>query len=791
MPSVKIAHLSDLYCQKNKKAQMGKGAVSVRNNTPGVARGNPWTEWDVRFDSLQRCLVKMQPQAIVITGNLCEYWDDKHFEHLIARIEQLATAIRENSDPADKGVHRHIFAVPGIREFMGGALERDSPFSRFRRKLLAPDCENLQEQLTAFFVAHGVALYPFDPDTIVGGGDDRDAGASRIEDPTGTFESLTSAYQKAAKAGNISWHRATRIALLHHYPLPISSAVLPPGAVPVGNIENAQEFLRSAVAQDIQLILHGHVRTSGSCRIALPERWRRPIAISSCAPTAGLSEDRWELCKILISEGGSITRERYTASRSSPEFTAANPECVIDYAQRRRHHASNLNLFRPKFVRHISGIRSKTKIVRILEHGAALVSVRYQGIQWNKGTRHADNVAMHEFLRSGIGQMTKIFVGWLTRTGESLSHDRRLPPSTDASCEIEIKGDSRKRPELPGGCEIIYGLVNGYSVTLGEHEETYGTRKFADARDWSTVESEYPVEYLELIVRFPGGEYLPDPRSIALESWKFDERPDESEAIRTGAYPVDTEETDFLQEKGAVRLRREILELSALIRHPQPGRAYTLRWPLQHTSRPPQATIDDWDRWRARFLEMSKPADTAWFARLEQGLRTALEIKAVQMFVYGYDSEAFRMKIVYPPAAASLSEPIPVGRGIVGWAFRTRRPFHHPKDQKKGFDPVDPAECLPAYSEILALPIVHPIGPIDAETAPMDEDADPIDLPANSKIRDQKVSAVFILVLPEPRDGVTDPGEPRRLKKERAAVNELYGRIVASFPGSTSPRTAH
>jgi hypothetical protein len=264
---------------------------------------------------------------------------------------------------------------------------------------------------------------------------------------------------------------------------------------------------------------------------------------------------------------------------------------------------------------------------------------------------------------------------------------------------------------------------------------------------------------------------LPDINAVALDCWHSGSEPVESEQIRTRDYPHDAEEERFLVEKDAVRFRPEVLQLTALVRHPQPARGYTLRWPLTVVACAEPSTLREWNLWRGLLLQRKWPANEEGLQELEQELRSILKADDTKMAVYAYDSApqqtggAPRMKLVYPAALLSARISVPVGRGVFGRALRSRAPFHFFNREGK-MNPAEPIDGFPDdVGEILALPLVHPLVP----------SGDPQD--SMEQLQHSKVSCVIVLYRTEVRDD-EQKLDPARWPDENGLVQLLYQRII-------------
>jgi predicted MPP superfamily phosphohydrolase len=646
----KIAQLSDLHC-------------------------NASQSWSDCFDVVHDLLLKERPDAVLITGDCVDHPRRGYFKALNNRLTSL-----QNDLTQARGEPALVVAIPGNHDynFFGNHLWSWQSRRPMRDELGAFLAEDFKTDLADFARTHGVMLFPFDSNSTSLGMFAR----GRVHDPHRRFRELDKEY-RSRLACQQRWGNCVRVALLHHHPLPLPDTRAGQKLEAFHILDNANEFLRAACDFGVDLILHGHKHVSGIAEYRYGAGASRPhgVYVSACGTSAKVSAPVREVCLFDIFRSGSVFLKRARCRDGEAVFRIEDhsdaSQRVVAYSERRKlrvrqEHPWSLGPSRIKWV------GSKTKVVRIIENGRGYVKVTLDGLRWSSEVPKPSQV-YKEYIHGGIGRVAGGWYRYLDGQGhgqsdltkiETSSAQIRSTVTTFDQLPVELPEPGAHDLE-PRRFELRYLLHNGYFTSARDFFESYYDQRDTFCEEASTIEVLGPTEMAELIVTFPP-RYLPPEENIRLEAWilpsgqpLFDER------VIRGNYDLDKEETDFINRKGAIRYRRELNQVSVMIRHPQPGRAYTLRWSLARKNKASRPQIPALHLEYARLL--SELTD-ARHAQLEALIRQALERLDLRVSVAVYEPPSpsrgiGQMTIVQPhPRLSTL-----VGRGVLGQAFRTRQ----------------------------------------------------------------------------------------------------------------------
>jgi hypothetical protein len=225
-----------------------------------------------------------------------------------------------------------------------------------------------------------------------------------------------------------------------------------------------------------------------------------------------------------------------------------------------------------------------------------------------------------------------------------------------------------------------------YALTATQCEECYPTGGIEEA---SSMSVEYPTDEIEVILKFPGPEFFPDPRSFYVEAYHWQmSKTDGSDHWNTlgRRYEsrIDEEETKFIRELGVLRVRAELNEVVLGIPYPQPGLTYTLRWKVVD-DRP---TAEE-DRYRYG-NEAKQLADELLIDRHGRLEKFYDNLKATI-------KENQRLRVAAGPFNY-VSKTMQIGRGVAGTAFKLRKVEAYIAGQtpymEPFFDPIEPEAIL-------------------------------------------------------------------------------------------------
>jgi len=684
---IKIAHISDLHCSGRQK-------------------------WRDRFDNLIDCLCDEKPDALFVTGDLVDHPSRRLFRQVEAAFDALyKKALTRNADWSQR-LQRNTFVICGNHDvaitgihFLLPTLR--GPFREFHsRQLKNAGFASIEEQAEAFYKETGIAVFPYDSNTFEGSRRGW-AANGHIADLEEITDNMRDRFRSTVTASGVSYDDATKIALLHHHPLPLPADKSDIGAEPFMLLDNANHFLRTIAEHGIHLVLHGHRHVSGYCWFSAAQHPKHTVVVSSCGSSCKPSESTREIAFYKARHCGSITRHSFTASQEMESFLHDPPSSdAVTYGYRRK---IRLNTATSDESGVIRLVRSKSKVVRLIADGSALVTIRHQGIEWKKDT-YVSDIRLEEFIHGGIGRVVGGWMSWLDKSGARIAGEAPIlrqftaPANEYEGFKLPINHGNLPAPTLPDGCEICYVLFNGYCLTRRDYKETFGGGRFFD--EVSSIEALYPTKHLELILAFPDRDLMPKANQVFLDAWHWPaDEPNESQAITRKEYDVDRDETEYLNGRDAARHRSELCQVSVLIRHPQPRHTYTLRWLLPEEKSSPVSNSNDYERVTAALLG-SAGLSTKW-ATIELQLQDILRSTGISVRVYAFDPGKLRMCLLNPTPDYQESEMV-VGRGVIGHAFRTRSPVYY-RHSDGNLSPLELMGSTQNLEEILAIPILHPI----------------------------------------------------------------------------------
>lgn len=667
----RIAHLSDLHCNGSR-------------------------DWSDSFDVAHELLLVELPDAVVITGDCADHPIRAYFKILNERLSRLKRELTE----ARKGAPVLVVAIPGNHDFnfFGNHLfswQRRRPMRDELAEFLADGI--FKSDLAEFARTHGVMLFPFDSNRTSFGM----LARGRVYDPQKRFKEMDKEYRTRLACEHL-WGNCVRLALLHHHPLPLPDTRSGQKLEAFHILDNANEFLRAACDYKIDLILHGHKHVSGIAEYRYGAgASARPhgVYVSACGTSAKVGALEKEVCLFDIFRSGSVLLKRARCRDGEAVFRIEEqPESskhVVAYSHRRKLRTQQKHPWPMGSVR-INSVGTKTKVVRIIENGRGYVKVTLDGLRWSKEIPQPPRI-YSEYVHGGIGRVAGGWYRYLDGQGHGQSELKKIEISAARvrssltsfdEVSVELPEPSGYDPE-PKRFELRYLLHNGYFTSARDFFESFYVSDDTFCEEASTIEVLGPTEMAELIVTFPR-QCLPPEGSMRLEAWVLPNgRPLFDEQVMRGNYDIDFEETTFINRKGAIRYRRELNQVSVIVRHPQPGRAYTLRWSLAGRSKASRPHSPALHRDYARCLSELTDARHAEMETLIRQTLLRLDLR-VSIAVYEPPSmsrQVGQMTIVQPqPRLSTL-----VGRGVLGQALRTRQLQYR---NKRGGDEAADAETF-------------------------------------------------------------------------------------------------
>ena len=655
---VRIAQLSDLHC----------------DGTPA---------WAKNFQSVRDLLKRARPDLVLITGDCADHPLRKYYRQLHRELQDLQA---ELTAQAKRRIA--ICVIPGNHDFsfFGNqfpGLTRTKPFTEELERFIAGSGA-VSNDLGQFAREHRIVVYPFDSNRSKIG---RVAFArGRVDDPRQKFQQLAGEYMQLFGPGAEGWDECIHIALLHHHPLPLFDTISGQQLEQFHILDNAAEFLSAACEAGVHLILHGHKHVSGMAEYRYTGKSdnTHSVCVSACGTSAKVDVREREVCIFDVLRSGSVAVRRVRANNADPIFNFSEDDEsreVIPYAFRRKRRARARENW-PMPDARIKAMRTKTKVVRILENGRGYVKLTLDGLEWAGGNHH-DGLILREFLHGGIGRVAGGWHVYRDGKGHKRSAVTKLPREQLTPHERESfeglwfdlpKPASPDSP--PSRFELRYVLHSGYFLCARDFNEAFRSDPQEPRTESSTIEVLVPTESAELIVNFPPNR-VPDEDQIHLDAWVLaGGLPAQDIRVSHRSYEKDADETNYLLDRGAIRYRPEMNQVAVVIRHPQPSVAYTLRWTLPEIG-PLIRRAELYDRFRHRLESLT----VSHHAHMEDLIRKGLGRVDIRIYVFVYDpaekcDEVSRIRLVQPSGQSCAAF---VGRGIVGQCFRTRQLQYHTK----------------------------------------------------------------------------------------------------------------
>ena len=274
-------------------------------------------ENDPNLKALRSSIVSKKPDLILVTGDLVE--NGPSIKNIIYRKKSFISALSNAKDflisvceSCDIDEELGLLLVPGNHDyrFWGFISNKCNPelfnevFEGFTESKLIPSLN--------------VAICLFDSNVL---NDSTINFATGFIDEamlhdffSGTFEEWKILKPEHKNQTDYDFNNLTKIALLHHHPMPIAMAQAPNHELTEREelllLKNAAVFMEEVAKNDIEIILHGHRHFPGYSRAGFPigEDSLRYIGILS-AGTAGRTSPFFSYNLLIIDDEGGIEAE--------------------------------------------------------------------------------------------------------------------------------------------------------------------------------------------------------------------------------------------------------------------------------------------------------------------------------------------------------------------------------------------------------------------------------------------------------------------------------------------------
>ena len=559
MPSVRIAHLTDLHCDGS-------------------------TDWNAQFANVRNCLAALHPDIVLITGDCVNHPKKSLFLRFASSLTDLCTDL----DAASMD-NFSILTIPGNHDrFIFGnkvplLFNRSRKFDHFLPILLYPRETSVNELVRRIFKRYGIALFPIDstnPGTLFA------FAQGRVPEPSQLFGGWKQRFLKWSTDAS-EYSTSIKIVLLHHHVVPLPADKVDEQLEPFNLIQNPFQFLHAAAEHNVDLILHGHRHVSGISQLKLlSSQNSRPITISACGSSGkiGLSQPI-ELKIVDITDNKAVVITSFTTEFGIPTLSKRHEHSIRDYGETRRRRNGDITLYDAKFTTNVIRVKRRTKLIKIEQNNMCEIHYAYGGVEWKPDT---SNFTMYETITSEAGRLIRagtILSDTPQRTPARLLSRAQLTkspasPHTPERVELEIVSPRALDANALAFCSTRAILHNVYALTTTQFEECYPIEAH-QKEETSRTAIGYPTDECEIILKFPGPELFPHPASFHVEAFETatsDVDDPWNTMERRYVTRIHADETKYIKDIGALRVRQELHEVVLTIPHPQPGLTYTLRW---------------------------------------------------------------------------------------------------------------------------------------------------------------------------------------------------------------------
>jgi 3',5'-cyclic AMP phosphodiesterase CpdA len=684
-----IAHISDLHF----------------TSMTDTAREDVWSALIVD-------LSQHKVDLLVATGDLIDSsgrdnYREKGVRQAFAKAKAFLLSLCEAGGIDDPS--RGLYVVPGNHDFrVKGILTPESKIALLKKAkqwFLSPHYDLFNEYLGEFYRPVFLpnlrcCLFTFDSNAVESG---LVLATGRVDN--NKIIEFTNLCDLIHLAQPDVWSQCTKIALLHHHPMPIGATERESGRVEDESyllLKNAGLFMSELVRRKVDLILHGHKHYPALSRATFPRPGEEPHTVSvvaaGSASTKGRPHTSYNL--ITIHNNGTISVERRIREELAYDKGPSFPS-IQSYEDTRR--ARFARLARELRVRGEVGVRVKVR--------------KYTRVDTIKPGSGDDEMSGHledVVAAYGDGQSpTRLPWGFSSRSG--VPGRPRLHSHTHALSWVEPDATQK------GTGYIVFDRPVADSPMSFTYRGTISNAIHSNAQDRLAVTGEDDKESVHatitewydmftLKVKFPDS---------------FDRRPrvqvvDEVQKVR-----------DHVEERYAARRFTSFRDDNTavlIVDRPLPGYKYKIVWDLPVTE-DEELNLSGADRLRIeeikeRLLDLRSEAGADPARRMSDSLAglkayiNALPIGAadleIALHVHDPNVGGLVCAAVLDSAAAqeeTLSRVIHAGDSAIGQAYRRREHVNWVRGQNQGDDLADFFEyddALP-HAGILSVPLFYPM----------------------------------------------------------------------------------
>lgn len=590
-----------------------------------------------------------------------------------------------------------LVVVPGNHDYrLKGVVSPHSKF-RFLEKLkqmvVAPHFDLFYQSFKDYSDARFLpglrcCLFTFDSNTTDLG---LNLASGRI-----TNEHLTSFVNLCKKwsAENAAeWRRCSKIALVHHHPMPIAETELKISFIESEGfhlLRNAGLFMTEMVNQRVDLILHGHKHYPALSQARFPSHDATAHTVSiiaaGSASTHGHPHTSYNL--VTIFDDGGISVERRVREIASYSVGKSYPE-LLPYEQTRRvlfNRLAGAVKVRVKKYTRIDSIKPGSGDDEMVE--------KYRGVTTVSGS---PELYLGSHFASDSGFVSK-------PTLESPTHQISWEPDPSPPG----KGRIFFEPPINNSPMDFDSKVNILNAMHFNEQDRLAIAEDPLESSYATIQD--ACELFVFKVKFPESFSPKQPQVRVLNrEGERDDRERDYASSRFSSFPDD---------------RTAVL----IVDYPLPGYVYEIVWGLPETE-VEELQLNNADRlWgdeiRARLLELT--LDQPATQRVLESLKTKLDnatanskpvgARDLEVVLHVYDREKHGLVCVGASAAGPartqlLNGLIKVGVTAIGQAYRRREHMKWVRGQNRG---LDDAEFLdfdpnPPHTCILSIPLHFPL----------------------------------------------------------------------------------
>ena len=660
----RIVHLSDLHCDDS-------------------------NEWKSIFKKIKTVIINSEANLVIITGDLVDKPKEDYFNSLkgklITLLNDINLLLSDESDPI------YLLTVPGNHDynrFMGWHIftpnvQRYNKFISDLHAELGASHKKIgrteKDTITNIYKYYGISIFSFDSNET----DNLHLARGRILNPREEISKQCEIFKEVPKPIK-EFEKTFKIGMLHHHPVSPGKYIRDKWWQLFQNIgldmENSYPFLKETNKANLNLILHGHKHLSGTISIIFPNSDESseeiPFAISACGSSSSCGESELDI-KIYDIRGlmSCVSNTLIYNRKARNEFELnSSLKKILIRDNSRRNQINELSIDTPN--NRVKRARLKSKQVQIYSSGAADVEIMHYGVHTD--TTSIQNASFDECISNDYGRLV-----W----GKSTSSSRdsvldnfqdwddwdnplytcmNIPSNTASEEEFFHKSFSVPRTTLNYENNLFgirYYLQNGYIFTEDEHEILYLDDNIlhSDFKEFCSISSEFPVDEMELIVRFPD-EYdiFPDGSSFKICVQDSNSR------------EVIDSEVEFLVKHEALRVRGIYNSAVLQIKNPQPNLIYSITWKTIYNNLYSPSKLEEKAHkvLQDAFLTGDNPVEL-FINDLQFILQDYFNDHTIRIFPVGYNSSTKKMSISVNPDKDKFTEfyPIAPGRGLVGSAF--------------------------------------------------------------------------------------------------------------------------